>query len=273
MNWNHGKPDFAFWRGCRPKHSGSQPEWGGYLGLDPRVRQSGDAPANHGHISKQGSNSARHALVEACWVDRPPTRPDRRLPSTHQSQARPLDRDRRVGAQARLPVLLSAHARRGLRLRAAVADHQEDAPPLAAGAPHRQGGRDVWSTNKAMRHAERALVLQAQRAYERTVADWQNTKWVRARHRGAHHKGRPAAQQRGRPQSPNDLRSSSSSPAPAQTVAKRIALDHNDLTFIRRAKEQPGVAIRQGRCRARTRPSPSGGMDRTVTRAARLRGA
>jgi len=38
-----------------------------YLGLDPRVRQSGNAPANHGHISKQGSASARHALVEACW--------------------------------------------------------------------------------------------------------------------------------------------------------------------------------------------------------------
>src|SRR5215213_7821035 len=38
-----------------------------YLGLDPRVRQSGVAPAAHGHISKQGSNSARHALVEACW--------------------------------------------------------------------------------------------------------------------------------------------------------------------------------------------------------------
>jgi transposase len=38
-----------------------------YLGLDPRVRQSGDAPAAHGHISKQGSVSARHALVEACW--------------------------------------------------------------------------------------------------------------------------------------------------------------------------------------------------------------
>src|SRR3954452_5043019 len=39
----------------------------GYLGLDPKVRQSGDAPASHGHISKQGSSSARHALVEASW--------------------------------------------------------------------------------------------------------------------------------------------------------------------------------------------------------------
>jgi transposase len=37
----------------------------GYLGLDPRVRQSGIGPATHGHISKQGSSSARHALVEA----------------------------------------------------------------------------------------------------------------------------------------------------------------------------------------------------------------
>jgi transposase len=39
----------------------------GYLGLDPRVRQSGVGPASHGHISKQGSASARHALVEASW--------------------------------------------------------------------------------------------------------------------------------------------------------------------------------------------------------------
>src|SRR5215218_7305206 len=44
---------------------------------------------------------------------------------------------------------------------------------ITAGAPRRQGGRDVWSTNTAMRQAERELALQAQRAYERTVADWQ----------------------------------------------------------------------------------------------------
>ena len=47
---------------------------------------------------------------------------------------------------------------------------------LAAGAPPRQGGRHVWSTNTAMRHAERELALQAQRASERTVADWQANK-------------------------------------------------------------------------------------------------
>lgn len=39
----------------------------GYLGLDPRVRQSGSGPAKHGRISKQGSAAGRHALVEASW--------------------------------------------------------------------------------------------------------------------------------------------------------------------------------------------------------------
>src|SRR5207302_1699102 len=39
----------------------------GYLGLDPRVYQSGSAPATSGHISKQGSASTRWALVEAAW--------------------------------------------------------------------------------------------------------------------------------------------------------------------------------------------------------------
>jgi transposase len=38
-----------------------------YLGLDPRVGQSGMGPASHGRISKQGSGSVRHALVEASW--------------------------------------------------------------------------------------------------------------------------------------------------------------------------------------------------------------
>ena len=38
-----------------------------YLGLDPRVRQSGDQPARSGSISKRGSVSARWALVEATW--------------------------------------------------------------------------------------------------------------------------------------------------------------------------------------------------------------
>ena len=51
---------------------------------------------------------------------------------------------------------------------------------LTAGAPRFQGGRGVWSTNDAMRPAERELALQAQRAYERTVKDWQQQKGASA---------------------------------------------------------------------------------------------
>jgi transposase len=40
----------------------------GYLGLDPRLRQSGPGPARHGRITKQGSASVRHVLVEAAWT-------------------------------------------------------------------------------------------------------------------------------------------------------------------------------------------------------------
>jgi hypothetical protein len=38
-----------------------------YLGLDPRVRQSGEQAARSGSISKRGSVAARWALVEAAW--------------------------------------------------------------------------------------------------------------------------------------------------------------------------------------------------------------
>jgi len=40
----------------------------GYLGLDPKVRQSGDRPAYTGHISRQGQAHARGLLVEAAWI-------------------------------------------------------------------------------------------------------------------------------------------------------------------------------------------------------------
>ncbi len=37
----------------------------GYVGLDPRVRQSGERKARHGHISREGQAHARGLLVEA----------------------------------------------------------------------------------------------------------------------------------------------------------------------------------------------------------------
>src|SRR4051794_121386 len=149
----------------------------GYLGLDPRVRQSGAAPAAHGHISKQGSSSARHALVEASW-------------STVRQPGPIAGFYQRIKAKRGHQVAIIAAARKLACLFWCLLTRGEDyafAQPsltkkkmrrleLQAGAPRYRGSRSVWSTNEAMRTAERELALQAQRAYERTVADWQQKK-------------------------------------------------------------------------------------------------
>jgi len=44
---------------------------------------------------------------------------------------------------------------------------------ITAGAPKRQGRSGIFSTNDAMREAERALAEQAEHAYNNTVRDWQ----------------------------------------------------------------------------------------------------
>jgi len=38
-----------------------------YLGLNPSVRQSGEGPAYHGRITKQGRGQTRGMLIEAAW--------------------------------------------------------------------------------------------------------------------------------------------------------------------------------------------------------------
>jgi transposase len=148
----------------------------GYLGLDPRVRQSGSTPATHGRISKQGSASARHALVEASWsVVRQPGP----LHAFYQRiRARRGHQVAVVAAARKLACLFWCMLSRG-------EDYAYGQPSLTkkklrrlelvAGAPRYQGGRSVWSTNDAMRQAERDLAHQAELAYQRTVADWQAT--------------------------------------------------------------------------------------------------
>jgi transposase len=111
----------------------------GYLGLDPRVRQSGSTPAAHGRISKQGAAPARHALVEAAWsVVRQPGP----LHAFYQRiRARRGHQVAVVAAARKLAcVLVHARPRRGLRLPAALADQEEATPARAAGRrPARQG--------------------------------------------------------------------------------------------------------------------------------------
>jgi transposase len=146
----------------------------GYLGLDPRVRQSGPGPATHGHISKQGSNSARHALVEACW--------------TAVRQPGPLHAFyQRVRARRGHSIAIVAAARKLACLFWCLLTREQDyafAQPsltakklrlleVTAGSPTRRGKPSgVWATRERMREAERVLAQQAEHAYQRTVRDW-----------------------------------------------------------------------------------------------------
>jgi transposase len=146
----------------------------GYLGLDPRVRQSGPGPAKHGRISKQGSAPARYALVEAAWsVVRQPGP----LRAFYQ----------RVRVRRGHQVAIVATARKLACLFWCLLTREEDyayAQPsltkkklrrleLTAGAERGKVKPGIWSANKAMGKAERELAQQAEVAYRRTIADWQ----------------------------------------------------------------------------------------------------
>ena len=119
----------------------------GYLGLDPKVRQSGSGPGDPWADLKAGLGECPPCAGRGELVDGPPARPDPRLLSAHQGAPGPPGRGRRRRAKARLPVLVPADARGGLRLRSAVADAAKAAPARdprrrsePQGHPHRQVG-------------------------------------------------------------------------------------------------------------------------------------
>jgi transposase len=146
----------------------------GYLGLDPKVRQSGPGPGTSGHISKQGSASARWALVEASW-------------STVRQPGPMRAFYQRVRARRGHQIAVVAAARKLACLFWFLLTRKQDyayqQPSLtkkklrrleiAAGAPKYQARSNIWSTNNAMREAERALAEQAEHAYKNAVRDWQ----------------------------------------------------------------------------------------------------
>jgi transposase len=150
----------------------------GYLGLDPRVRQSGPGPARHGRITKQGSASVRHVLVEAAWTAVRSPGPMRVFYE-------------RVRARRGAQVAAVATARKLANLFWCLLTREQDYAfgqpsltrrklrklELAAGAPSRRGqvraGHGL--RNKQIRDAERALALQAESAYRRMIADWDAT--------------------------------------------------------------------------------------------------
>ncbi len=164
----------------------------GYVGLDPRVRQSGEAPARHGQISKQGSAAARHMLCEAAWIVV-------RTPGPLRAFYERL-RARR-GAQ----IALVATARKLCVLfwhlltkeedyafgRPSLHRHKLRRLELAAGDPPRRGRRSGSAASKREQAHERELSEQ----FERLTGGWSTTgrpsrrEAVRARHGGAHLEG------------------------------------------------------------------------------------
>jgi transposase len=153
----------------------------GYLGLDPRVRQSGSTPATHGRISKQGSASARHALVEAAWsVVRQPGP----LHAFYQRiRARRGHQVAVVAAARKLACLFWCMLTRGedyAFAQPSLTKKKLRRLELQAGAERGKAKPGIWAANDAMRRAERELARQAELAYQRTVADWQSTKGASA---------------------------------------------------------------------------------------------
>jgi transposase len=180
----------------------------GYLGLDPRVRQSGPGPATHGHISKQGSVRARHALVEACWTTVRQPGPLRAF--YERIRARRGHSVAIVAAARKLACLFwclltreqdYAYAqpsltRKKLRRLELSAGHQRYAPEAAG----------IWHANDAVRQAERELARQAETAYQRTVRDYHATqanKTGAGATPGRAPSGRQSGKQRGRASVPN----------------------------------------------------------------------
>jgi transposase len=147
----------------------------GYLGLDPRVYQSGSAPAHGGHISKQGSASTRWALVEAAWsVVR---QPGPQHAFYQRLRARRGHGIAVVASARKLTCLFWFMLTRG-------EDYAHQQPSLTAKKLRlleiRAGARTlkgtptgVWATRQAMREGERRLAEQAEASYQQMVSDWQ----------------------------------------------------------------------------------------------------
>lgn len=148
-----------------------------YLGLNPRVRQSGNSPAVHGRITKAGPAQARGMLVEAAFAAS-------RTPGPLRAFYRRV-KERRgfqvatVAVARKLAVLCWHLVSKGedyAFARPSLTAHKRRKLELAAGAESRRGpvaGPSHDYFIKELRDQEKAIVAQAERAYEVAVAHWQ----------------------------------------------------------------------------------------------------
>jgi transposase len=146
-----------------------------YFGLNPRVRQSGLQPAQHGHISKVGRAHARAMLVEAAWASANSPGPLRaffiRIRGRRGQQIAAV-------ATARKLAVIAWHVLAGKEdfewVRPALAAKKRRELELRAGLPVRKGHRGPAAeySIKELRDRERAAADLAERAYTRFVASW-----------------------------------------------------------------------------------------------------
>ena len=150
----------------------------GYLGLDPKVRQSGSTPARHGRISKQGAAQVRQMLTEAAFVAVSTPGPMRAF--YERVRARRGSQIAIVAVARKLAVLfwhLLTREQDYAFARPSLTRKKLRALELRAGAERHPGSRDLATKNtysqRAHRERERELSEQAELAYGRLVADWQ----------------------------------------------------------------------------------------------------
>jgi transposase len=149
-----------------------------YLGLDPRVRQSGSEPAKHGKISKQGPGEVRGLLVEAAWHAARTAGP---LRAFHQRIAARRGANIATVAVARKLVIIAWHLlSRGENyafMRPALYRQKVRRLGLMTGATRQQGKRlpepGFLRAGDPRRRTEAKLVEAQEAAYQRLVADWQ----------------------------------------------------------------------------------------------------
>ena len=147
----------------------------GYLGLHPTIRQSGNGPARHGRLSKEGSAAARHVLVEAAWSAAKAPGPLRAF--AQRTAARRGRHVATVAVARKLAVLAWHLLTRGedyAFARPGLVRRKIRALELKAGAPRAKPGPNpdpVWNTTSDA--AEKRLAEQAEAAYRRLVCDWQ----------------------------------------------------------------------------------------------------
>lgn len=145
----------------------------GYLGLDARVRQSGNTPARHGRISKQGSSAARHVLVEAAWAAVKTPGPLRafyqRIRARRGSQIAIVAVARKIAVLSWQ--LLTKHEDYAFK-RPSLVEKKLRSVELRAGSPRRQTTHRGEITGRDRAQQERQLTQQAEQAYLQLVNDW-----------------------------------------------------------------------------------------------------